>query len=346
MTESGGWHRRLSGRAVVVLVVVVSVLCVALVVVRLLRSPPHRSACGGSDGLTPSCGRWWGSAVDQRHGNLLSAVRAAEGRTGRTLDVVHSYHRWFDDFPTASERTLAPDHVLFLNWQPTGADGHRLSWRSIAAGHQDARIDTTARRLRDLRRPVLLSFAHEPEADVGHSGSVADFVAAWRHVHDRFARDHVTTVKWVWTVMGLDQPVWLQRYPALWPGDGYVDWVGWDPYNWGACRSRPWRSFADTVHPFYDWLVAHVPAGMPLMLAEYGTVESRDDPQRKANWYRDEVSAVDRFPRLRALVYFDLPAPPANCDWLSTTSPASQQAFRALAHSSVFRATATALPRR
>ncbi len=286
--------------------------------------------------LAPSCGRWWGATVDQGSGALSPAVASLETSTGRDLDIVHTYHRWYDTFPTQSERSLAHDHLLFLNWQPVNSEGARISWASIAAGRQDHQIDAVAARLRSWGVPVLLSFSHEPELDVGKSGTPAEFAAAWRHIHDRFVADGARKVHWVWTVMGLDQPVWMARYATLWPGDAYVDWIAWDTYNWAGCRGRSWQSFADTVSPFYTWLQDHGHANKPYMLAEYGTVESPTDPGRKAQWFRDEATALSSFPDLRALVYFDLPAPPANCDWLVTTSTSSSAAFGQLARSPAF----------
>ena len=333
-------HVTRAGRLTVLVVVLVSAVVAALLTVWLIReSRTQGSRCAVTRQLASTCGKLWGSAVDQNGETLVTAVRRSEKSTGRRLDVVHTYHRWSDVFPTSSEKVLASQgRTLFVNWQPTSADGGRIGWASIAAGRQDQQIDRVAHRLAALHRPLLLSFSHEPELDVGHSGSVADFANAWRHVHDRFAHDGVTNVRWVWTVIGLDQDVWLARYPQLWPGARYVDWIGWDPYNWASCRQRAWTDFAGVVHPFYDWLVAHMPKDVPLMLAEYGTVESAQDPNRKAQWYRDEIDQLGQFPRLRALVYFDLPHPPANCDWLSTTSTRSLAGFRALAHSGRFAA--------
>ena len=50
----------------------------------------------------------------------------------------------------------------------------------------------------------------------------------------------------------------MQRY---YPGDAYVDWLSWDPYNFAGCMSGKfkrdeWKSFTEIVRPFYDWLDA------------------------------------------------------------------------------------------
>jgi len=309
-------------------------------------NPSHHSVrppnCGLSTALAPSCGAWWGTALPNVNADLASAVSAEQTATGRRLDIVHTYHRWRDVFPTASERQIAlSGHLLFENWEPRDSAGHPIRWADIAAGHQDAAIDAEARRLASLGRPILVSFSHEPEMQFATKGTAADFKAAFAHVVRRARNAGATNVRWVWTVMGLSDPVWLQRYQQMWPGDAYVDWIAWDPYNFASCGGKPWKSFADIVHPFYAWLTANGHANKPYMLAEFGTIEKAGDPSAKPDWLGGVTAAMRSLPNLKALVYFDLPAPPASCDWRSDTSPASRTAFDQLARGSAFSWTAT-----
>jgi hypothetical protein len=283
-------------------------------------------------------------ALSASNSGTPATVTAYEKASGRRLDIVHTYHRWYETFPTPSERALANSgHLLLLNWEPTDSQGHPMSWIAIARGANDAQIDALAQRLRSLPE-VALSFSHEPELNFGAHGAASDFVAAYRHVHDRLTADGATAISWVWDVMGLTDPVWLARYPSLWPGDRYVDWVAWDPYNWASCRDQPWRSFAQTVTPFYDWLTAAGHSNKPFMLAEYGTVERVGHRGAKANWFAQVPSELAKLPNLKALVYFDVGAPPANCDWQLATSPAALNAFLALARSAPFIAAAAEDP--
>ncbi len=302
------------------------------------------TACGGTGGCgissvgAPSCSRLWGIVLPQSGSPLLTSVAPTERDSGRRLDVVHTYHRWYDTFPTSTETTLlSGGHELLINWEPVDRAGRPMSWADIASGSHDTQIDALAGRLRGVG-PTLLSFSHEPELNWGAHGDAGAFVAAFRRVHDRLRAGGATNVRFVWNVMGLDQPVWLARYPSLWPGDAYVDWVAWDPYNWGDCRPAPWRSFTQIVSPFYDFAKRQGWDSKPFMLAEYGSVEDSGAPGRKARWLADIPAALKHFPDLRALVYFDVAAPPANCDWLVTTSPRAAAAFGALARNPAFAA--------
>jgi hypothetical protein len=307
---------------------------------------PRRSArCSVTAAAVAPCGVWWGAALHATNSSLAGAVRVRDAATGRRLDIVHTYHRWYDTFPTASELAVAgAGHMLLLNWEPVDRSGQPMSWAGIAAGRRDAQIDIEARRLKAVPSIVFMSFSHEPEKDYRRHGTAWDFAAAFRHVHERMRADGVTNVRWVWDMMGLDDPTWHSRYLAMWPGDAFVDWVAWDPYNWAGCTGRPWRSFAQTARPFYDWLEAHGLGHKPFMLAEYGTVEDPSSANAKAAWLSGIPAALKALPNLRALVYFDLPAPPANCDWMINTSSGSEHAYSALARSSPFAATAKLQP--
>lgn len=303
-----------------------------------IRAP---APCALLADLAPTCGAWWGMALDTPDQELYQAVTAAEAATSRRLDIVHVYHRWADSFPTATEREVgAGDRLLFINWQPTSPSGRPISWAAIAKGSYDGVINAEAARLRSYGRPLLLSFSHEPDHNWGRYGTAAQFVAAYRYVHNLLQADGVTNVRWVWTVQGIANATWEARYRQLWPGAGYVDWVAWDPYNFGACMARPWRSFAATIGPFYQWLSSPPFSGLPLMLGEYGSVAGKGAAQSKAVWYQGESTVLGSFPRLKALVYFDYPSPPATCDWRPETSPGGQASFRKLAADAPFAATA------
>ena len=132
--------------------------------------------CAVSPELVPSCGDWWGEAVPNTGSNLSEAVAYTEIETGRRLDIVHTYHRWTQDFPTVSEAALAKSgHILLINWQPTDEEGRPIAWQAIADGSQDQVISAEAIRLRAMGTPVMVSFSHEPEANIDDEGSASQY---------------------------------------------------------------------------------------------------------------------------------------------------------------------------
>ncbi|MGA4731333.1 glycoside hydrolase [Micromonospora taraxaci] len=273
--------------------------------------------CGHvSDKLVPSCGAWWGmyspagSADGWDHGKAVTDV---EAQVGRKFDIVHRYHDFSNvgsngAFPDAYEtQQMREGRLMFFAWESRNfSAGTTLKWSDVYGGRQDATIDAVAGRIRAAAVPVFLGFDHEPE-DEPAKGSDADFVRAWRYVHERFARAGATNAVWVWTMMG-----WSghhSRYAGLYPGDQYVDWVAYDPYNFHVCTgSTVWKSPSTTVGGFYDWLDDNgIGAGKPRMLAEFGTNFNSADPGAKQRWFQEFPAALKAHPKIRAAIYFNSP---------------------------------------
>jgi beta-mannanase len=287
--------------------------------------PPTTSAppgAGGSvgDKLVPRSGALWGSS------NVTDSLEAT---MGRRFDISHTYHDWDDAFPTAGERARAANGtILYINWTPRFYGSTRIvPWKSIASGSQDAQIDTTASRVKSYGRKLFMAFHTEPEPQVGKYGTASDFVAGWRHIHDRFAARGVSNVVWVWQVTGSGN--WYGLYKGgLYPGDAYVDWIGWDPYNWYTCHNNPWIMFGDKVNVSYSWFMNNGFGDKPFMLSEYGSREMPGNANAKADWFKGIVPALKRMPNLKAVVYFHNGGTASvGCDWRIDTSAQARAAF-------------------
>jgi uncharacterized membrane protein len=172
-------------------------------------------------------------------------------------------------------------------------DGVRLA--SIAAGQSDAYLRAWASAARAYRQPVALSFG--PEANgpfyswgCGHSPA-AQYVAAWRHVHDVMTAAGARNIIWVWDV----NRIYSKTCPlvARWPGGAYVDWIGVDGY---------WRGPGDTFANVLAPTVAAVRelARKPVLIAETG---ARRSPAA-ARWVRSVFGGA-RAGGLIAVVWFN-----------------------------------------
>ncbi|WP_328655076.1 glycosyl hydrolase [Micromonospora sp. NBC_00330] len=271
--------------------------------------------CGSvSDKLVPSCGAWWGmyspagASGGWDHGKAVTDV---ETQVGRKFDIVHRYH----DFSNAGSNGAFPDvyesqqmregRLMFFAWESRDfSAGTTLKWSDVYGGKQDDTIDAVAGRIRAAGVPVFIGFDHEPE-DEPNKGSDADFVRAWRYVHERFANAGATNAVWVWTMMGWSGH--YSRYAGLYPGDQYVDWVAYDPYNFHVCNgSTVWKSPSTTVGGFYRWLDDNgIGAGKPRMLAEFGTNFNSADPGAKQRWFQEFPAALKAHPKIKAAIYFN-----------------------------------------
>jgi Glycosyl hydrolase family 26 len=289
--------------------------------------------CTVSPILAPACGAWWGMYLPTDTGGegLDAAVAAQERSLGRGLDIIERYHDMSHGpngvFPNPAETRLARQHLLLFSWAPATWSDHTVyRWETIASGQLDRSVIVPqAQRLRAFGHTVFLSFSAEPDGAVPGNGTPTQFIAAWRHIHDVFARQGVRNVVWVWITTGYVPHA--DTIAALYPGDRYVDWIGYDPYNFFNCHHSPWQSFGQTVQPFYQWLTGrHLGAGKPVMLAEFGSAGNPENPEMEAEWYRGVVPVLRGMPRLKALIMWN--SSTAGCDLQLSADSAAARAYR------------------
>lgn len=316
------------------------VLLPALLVIAVaagVRLLPDHHACRPGPLLVPTCGVVWGIATDP---NTNAGLATAESRLGQRFPLVYRFHDLDDEIPTADERALVRQgrelHIS-IDARIYQRPAEHVTWRDVAAGRFDAALTRQARGIASLRAPVWVTFDHEPDqAARAKHGSPADYVAAWRHVHALFARAGATNAVWAWIVTGY--PPAFATLPRFWPGNGEVDWIGWEAYNSSGCLSGgvdpgAYRNFADSALPFLHWLdtsgrAAGIGTGKPLMIGESGTVADPSDPSRAAGWYRAIGPVLAAHPRIRAITLWDRPGP-AGCRYAFDTRPGAAAAIAA-----------------
>jgi hypothetical protein len=305
----------------------------------------NRRTCKVDAKLVPACGLLWGVAPGAFTG--LSPGRALanfESTTGRPADILHSYHRGDEVFPTAGEIAAVQQprkRILFANWKVAWD----TTWANVAAGGADARIDRAAARLRAFPGTMFLALHHEPENDVRAGGGMTarDYAAMYRHTVQRLRADGVRNV--VFVLVYMDYQPWCEKdwFGDLYPGDDVVDWIGMDPYLFARPGGYGYGDFAYLVNHtsdsarwpgFYSW-VTREHGGKPLMVAEWGVYEHSADPARKAWIYSTVAQQIGRFPAIRALVYFDSPNAPKGDTRPDSSAPALTE-FRKLAESGLF----------
>jgi hypothetical protein len=264
----------------------------------------HRNAID-----VPSCGVLWGlfkPPVPVPGQSRWSAhYPAAERVMGRRLDLAKQYVDWApgDSFPTSQDRRLAHHHrTLYYSWDPVNyGTGQSVSYASIINGDWDRSvIRPEARHLKRFHHRVFLDFGHEFDLPADAKfGTPAQFAAAYRHIENVFRHMGVHNVIWSWVSTGYLG--FKRTIRAGYPGTRYVDWIGYDPYNFAYCTGNEWQSTYRTFHPFYRW-TSHQ-AGMrhkPLLASEYASAAG----SRVARWYASIPSTLQRLPRLRALIQF------------------------------------------
>jgi hypothetical protein len=311
--------------------------------------------------LPPSGKAWFGSSASSSIS--VATMESSILNNQRKLDIVHTYktlssYAGTKAFPGngddgASLQTLSDGgRILFFNIQfkingafPAGTD----TWSNVASGVYDSDYliplaQKIAAWYSTYHRKIFISLDHEADGHYGvgvQGTSYGQFAAAWRHVYDVFAANGARDAcAFVFDMTGYQARV--NEWNAMYPGDAYVDWLGYDPYghvaehmNYGPPDANAHDTLGEDesdpgvdetgLNRFYKWAtgVGSVDPGtgltytkpgshtMPIMLAELGL--SYDPATADATyltqyreWWSDLVDmfAADRYPQIRAVVFF------------------------------------------
>jgi beta-mannanase len=136
-------------------------------------------------------------------------------------------------------------------------------------------------------------------------GPISDYVAAYRHIVNIFRSRGVTNVSWAWVPTGSLGGGNDARMLAGYPGDAYVDWVGYNPYNFFKCNGSGWKTFEQTIATGYNWFVSKGLGNKPFILTEYATQYDPNNPAASVKWNNDIATVLPRYPNLKAMVRFD-----------------------------------------
>jgi hypothetical protein len=177
--------------------------------------------------------------------------------------------------------------------------------RDVARGVYDASFTRWAREARAYGHPFFLRWNWEMDggwfpwgATRRNLNTSADYVAAWRHVHDIFTQVGATNVTWVWCP-NVEPLRKVMRYQRLYPGDAYVDWTALDGYNQTGRQSFRWlfgRSYRELVR---------IAPRKPILIAETSSVEGGSIP--KPTWVTDALGnrLPREFPQVKAVMWMN-----------------------------------------
>ena len=225
------------------------------------------------------------------------------------------YSGWGEGFPVAFARQAWSHHAYVL----VQMEPRTTTCASIAAGGSDAYLSSYAAAVRSFRRPVIISFGHEPNGPWYPWGShtpAAEYVAAWRHVVDVFRSQGADNVTWLWAVNIGRLSLLKDRYP----GASYVNWIGVTGYY-----AASWSNFASSdLAPTISY-VRQLAPGKPMIVTETGVAPDPRRPAQIRNLFTGAVAdTVD------AVIYFDIKQSGGkyNQDWRLEGDPAALAAFR------------------
>lgn len=280
-------------------------------------------------------------AYDAGLPNTLDGVVGLERAIGTTFPLVQFYSAWGDKpserFPLQLSTAIWDmGSVPVITWEPwltdfenvdhpslplrDARDKHGLA--AVAHGDYDFYVDEWAGAAARFGRPLLVRLGHEMNDPYRYpwgpqNNTKEEFIAAWRHVVDRFRRAGARNVIWVWS-----PHVAHQYWELYYPGDGYVDWVATGALNFGTVAYwSQWWTFRELFGMKYQRLASF---GKPVMIAEFGSLAIGGD---RLAWYRDALTGLPRqYPAVKALLFFnathDQTVTYQKVDWSFTGDPA------------------------
>lgn len=312
---------------------------------------PASAAAASSDATSA---RWIGfyqPGAPQSVGPLA----AVEGKLGLHVGVTNFFRSIEEKFTdpeveNAAKHGSIPLITLELCDEDNSSDVSQSGYtlKKITNGS----LDTTLRKYADDARAsgheIWIRPFHEmngywyPWCGTTNTNSPADFVPAWRHVHDIFEQEGATNVKFVWcpnieslsknSSGGIVRDAPGNAIANYYPGDDYVDYMALDGYNFSTTLSGvKWRSFSDLFAKPYAALCA-VSATKPIFVAETASVSQGGD---KAAWIAEMFRAIPQsFPRVVGVDWYN--SGNSGRDWPVDSSSVALQAFRTGAANGTF----------
>lgn len=252
----------------------------------------------------------------------LEGVVALERALDATFPLLHFYSAWGDkpeeQFPLRTVEAISSlGSIPVITWEPWLTDfdnrlhpalplrdaRERGGLAAVAHGDYDFYIDAWAAAAAAYQQPLMIRFAHEMNDPYRYpwgpqNNSPGDFIAAWRHVVERFRANGARNVLFIWA-----PHVAYKGFNDTYPGDEWVDWVGTGALNFGTvARWSQWWTFHEIFGEKYPLLAIH---RKPIMIAELGSLAVGGD---RAEWFRRALTDLPtRYPLVRSIMFFNVP---------------------------------------
>ena len=253
---------------------------------------------------------------------------------GATPSVVSLFLKLDSDVPVARlQQMSAAKQTPFVTLEPwllASKQGQvnqpGFSLGSIIRGDHDAAFRRLASGIGAIPGPIFIRFAHEmnawwyPWCEAVNGNRPGQYIRAWRHVRQVFARSTNRGFRWVWSPnVLLDVTRTLPTLKELYPGDRAVDYVGMTGYSHGG--SSPATTFGPTL------VQLRALSSRPVVLSEIGA-----NGPAAPTWVRGLAGYLAANRQIQGFVYFDTSpgTTGATGNYSIRQSPAMVAAFRSM----------------
>ena len=285
--------------------------------------PPGRTGGQETEALRARKGEYLGIYMEGKYKNKpAQQAKFAKQKFGRKPNIAKFFHAWPSGFPTSWAKTAYKAGALpQMEIEPHGAG----TIEAIAAGRSDEYIRAYAQQVKAAGVPISISFAHEMNGywyDWGTKKTKAGtFVKAWRRMHDLFAEEGATDVKWLWTP-NVVYPMPKVKLKQYYPGNAYVDWVGVIGYYRNNQKSSTFKwIFEPTIKQIKKF------SKKPILLAETG-VQTGPGRDKKIT---DLLTTVAKRKDIIGIIWFNMDKRKAEkADYRLEVNKSSVKTFRSL----------------
>jgi hypothetical protein len=280
----------------------------------------------------PASGAYFGAwANPTSTGTVEANAEALESQIGRTLRLHMHYYAWGNGttptFPDAAMQSdVTAGRIPVVTWGCSDVNA------IVIAGTDDSLLINTANAVKQFGSSIFIRWYWEMNLGSNQtcmgSGGAASYIAAWQHIYNVFKAQGVTNVSWLWNPGGTSRDPDATPY---YPGDGFVDWIGFDGYDKVAAND-----FGLIYGSFYQMFSSH---GKPMLIGETGecaSVQATYLALAQAELESKSNPGGYAFPLVKGFMYFDAPGQFANCTW--NFGSAGTTAFAAMGADSYFQA--------
>jgi len=192
----------------------------------------------------------------------------------------------------------------------------------FASGKADYDIAIWAKAFKQVvssdERMAFIALMPEMNGDwVNYGNDPTNFIKSFKLIQRIFLEQGVPkdSVKWVFAPNGGSVPKHYFEY--YYPGDEYVDIVGFSSYNFGFCGAYPkWKSLQTGVESYVERMQILAP-GKPIFLTQTGTssaftINGLDDDAKNL-WLQEGYSYLAEQSSITAIIYFNIDK--SKCDF-------------------------------
>jgi beta-mannanase len=310
----------------------------------LSTDPPrigHADRSISKQGFLDAPGKWFGVTTQDAPGDV-EGLRDFAIAAGKAPSIWMYWRDWSKPLTTHDIKEVSDQgEIPMIAWEPwtfglRSKAAAKFSLHTITDGNWDSLIDASAKAVKAAHRLVIIRFAHEmngnwyPWGSGVNGNKPGDYVAAWRHVWNRFqALGANKDVLWVWSPNNVRvTPTPLQ---PLYPGDRYVDLIGMSGFlGYGDISEHNWPDYQDSFAA--TTLYVREFTQKKFIISEMGALELGDI---KEKWMNSVFDGIESNPDVIGFVWFnidkqsepgDVRAGP-KVDWRITSSESSRRVF-------------------